>query len=239
MRKISIIVFVAFVLTSCASAPRPKLRFDHMFLLVKPGAPERVAFEKAGFTVDPRVSKHDGQGTASVSVEFDDGYIELMWVEPTVDVVPAAQRAVEKFRQRAAWRTSGWSPFGINLSPLVPGDIPVFPFPTWDIQMPWMEGGKITILTTREDTTSPSVSLHPNATHQAADRHPNGTKRITHMRIVAPPGYHPVPAMLYARDIGAIELGAGDAWLAEVTLDYGRQKETRDLRPDLPILIHY
>ena len=239
MRKFSIVACAAFLIASCASAPRQKLRFDHIWLFVQAGAPERVAFEKAGFVIDPRVSQHEGQGTASVSVEFDDGYIELMWVDPTVPVVPEAQRAVEKFRQRAAWRTSGWSPFGINLSPIKPGDTPTFPFPTWSVTMPWMEGSSITILTARDDTVSPSVSLHPDATHQHADRHPNGTRRITHVRILAPPEYKPVPAMLYAQEIGAIELGSGDSWTAEITLDKGAKNETRDLRPDLPIVMKY
>ena len=225
---------------SCASAPpRQKLQFDHIWLFVQAGAPERAAFEKAGFVVDPQVSRHDGQGTASVSVEFDDGYIELMWLDTSVNVVPEAQRAVEKFRQRTAWRTSGWSPFGINLSPTTPGDIPTLPFPTWDINMPWMDGSFIRILTARDDTASPSVSIHPKATHQPADPHPNGTKRISHVRIVAPPGYKPVPAMLYAQQIGAIELGTGNEWLAEITLDGGRKRVTRDLRPDLPLVIKY
>jgi len=215
------------------------LRFDHLFILVQPDALERAALEKAGFAIDPHVSRHDGQGTASISTEFDDGYIELMWVEPSVEVVPAGQRAVEKFRQRAAWRTSGWSPFGINLSPTTPGKIPTFPFPTWSITMPWMDGGSIIILTAGDDTKSPSVSLHPDATHQKGAKHPNGVKRITHVRIVAPRGYTPAPAMTYARDIGAIELGSGDAWLAEITFDGGKKHETRDLRPDLPLLVHY
>ena len=238
MRKISIAVFL-FVAAATAFAEQPKLRFDHLFILVQPGAPERAALAKAGFTIDPNVSRHDGQRTASISTEFDDGYIELMWVEPTVNVVATGQRAVEKFRNRAAWRTSGWSPFGINLSPIKRGDIPAFPFPTWSITMPWMDGGSIVVLTARDDTASPSVSLHPEATRQKGARHANSVKKITHVRIVAPRGYTPVPAMTYARDIGAIELGSGDAWLAEITFDGGRKKETRDLRPDLPLLVHY
>jgi len=213
------------------------LRFDHLFILVQPKAPERAALERAGFRVNPTVNKHEGQGTASVMAEFEDGFIELMWVDPGVSVQPGAERGVEKFRKRAEWRTSGWSPFGINLVRDKPGD---YPFPTWTISMPWMEPGtSIVVLTARDDTSSPPVSVHPHATKQKGDRYPNGVKRITHVRIIAPKSYTPVPAVTYARDAGAIELATGDAWLAEITFDGGRKHETRDLRPDLPLLIHY
>ena len=223
-----------------AAAEEKKLRFDHLWIVVQPGAPERAALEKAGFTVNPTVNKHDGQGTSSVMTELDDGFIELMWVDPSVAVLPSAQRAVEKFGKRAAWTTSGWSPFGINLSRTKNGVSPTYPFPTWSISMPWMEPGtSIVVLTTKEDTTSPSVSVHPHATHQKGDKHPNGAKRITNVRIIAPRGYQIAPGVAYARDIGVIQLATGDAWLAEITLDHGKKKQTRDLRPELPLLIHY
>jgi len=219
---------------------RPSIRFDHLFILVQPNAPERAALEKAGFRVEPAVNQHDGQGTASVMAEFQDGFIELMWVDPSVPVAPGAERANEKFRKRVEWRTSGWSPFGINLSRTKPGVDPPYPFPTWTISMPWMEPGtSIVVLTSRDDTKSPSVSVHPHATKQSAGKHPNGAKRITHVRIVTPPDYEPAPAMLYARDQQAIELAKGDAWCAEITFDGGKKGKRKDLRPELPLVVRY
>ena len=238
MRKISIAC--ALLIAIVVQAEEAKLRFDHLFLLVSRDAPERAALERAGFRVDPAVNRHDGSGTASVMAEFEDGFIELMWVDPTVPVAPGGERAVEKFRQRVDWRTSGWSPFGINLSRRTAGVDPVYPFPTWSIALPWMEPGtSIVVLTSRDDTKSPSVSVHPHATKQAAGKHPNGAKRMTNVRIVAPRDYEPVPAMLYARDRGLIELGKGDAWCAEITFDGGKHHERKDLRPELPLVVRY
>jgi hypothetical protein len=238
MRKISIAAIMLIAFT--AVAEEPKLRLDHLWIVVSPGAPERAALAKAGFRIAPELNKHEGQGTAAITVEFDDGFFELMWVEPTVPIAPGAERGVEKFRQRAAWRTSGRSPFGINLSRTKEGVDPVYPFPTWSLSMPWMEPGtSIVMLTPRDDIVSPSVSVHPHASVQKGSKHPNGVKRITSLKIVAPRGYTPAPSVLYARDIGVIELGTGDAWLAEVTFDKGAKKKTRDLRPELPLLIHY
>jgi hypothetical protein len=239
--QLALAVGLTFALFSAElRAEEPKLRLDHLFILVKPGAPERKALETAGFVVAPEVNKHDGQGTASITVELEDGFLELMWVEQSVSVSSGMERAVEKFRQKAEWRTSGRSPFGICLSRMKPGVDPVYPFPTWSIAMPWMAPGtSMVMLTTREDLLSPSVSVHPHPTHQKASLHPNGVKRITSLRIVAPRDYTPAQSVAYARDIGVIKLGSGDEWFADVTFDGGAQNKTRDLRPDLPVMIHY
>ena len=55
-------------------------------------APERAALERAGLKISPDVNRHDGQGTASISAEFLNAYLELMWPDPTVSVAPGAER---------------------------------------------------------------------------------------------------------------------------------------------------
>jgi hypothetical protein len=109
MKRISVALSLAIAASLHAAEPA-RLRFDHLWIMVSPDAPERAALERAGFRIAPDVNRHDGQGTASITAELLNGYIELMWLEPTVSVEPALTRAVEKFRNRAAWRTSGWSP---------------------------------------------------------------------------------------------------------------------------------
>jgi len=36
-----------------------------------------------------------------------------------------------------------------------------------------------------------------------------------------------------------VTLLVGSHWLLDVTLDNGKQRVTKDLRPDLPMVIHY
>jgi hypothetical protein len=108
-----------------------KLEFDHVWIVVTRDAPERLALERAGLKISPDLNRHDGQGTASISAEFQNSYLELMWPDPTVSVAPGAERGVEKFKNRMNWRTSGWCPIGIGLhrdGPAAP-----LPFPTWTI----------------------------------------------------------------------------------------------------------
>jgi len=52
------------------------VQFDHLWIVVSRDAPERAVLEKAGFRIAPTVNKHDGQGTASITVEFQNSFLE-------------------------------------------------------------------------------------------------------------------------------------------------------------------
>ena len=91
-----VLLAVSLICGTAAAAAR-ELEFDHAWIVVTRDAPERAALEKAGLKISPDVNRHDGQGTASVSAEFLNSYIELMWPDPTVSVAPAPN---------AAWRNS-------------------------------------------------------------------------------------------------------------------------------------
>jgi hypothetical protein len=237
-------------------AATPALKFDHVWLMVTPNAPERAALERAGFRISPVVNRHEGQGTASVTVEFYNAFLELMWPDPTVAVAPGSERAVEKFRQRMLWRTSGWCPIGIGLRPTGATNTPL-PLPTWSVTPAWLRpGSAIEILTPRDDTTSPSLFLSPkylavdeSANRKAARRsskaaaifkHPIGVERMTAIRLVSPRAYNPIEALTYLQNAGIIAFDrGGDQWVVELTFDDGRKRKTKDLRPELPLLIRY
>jgi hypothetical protein len=102
-----------------AGAHAPKeaagLRLSHAWIVVPMGASERTVLEDAGFRIAPMVNRHDGQGTASISVEFLNGFIELLYPDSTVSVTPALTAAAEKFRMKSRWRETGYSPIGESL----------------------------------------------------------------------------------------------------------------------------
>lgn len=255
------VIFLAglVALTSArVTAAAVELEFDHVWIVVTRDAPERAALERAGLKISPNVNRNDGQGTASVSAEFLNAYIELMWPDPTVSVAQGAERGVEKFKNRMNWRTSGWCPIGIALHRTGPGT--TLPFPTWSIAPDWMpKGSAIEILTARDDTKSPSFFIEPpvlavkeeanrkigkndpNNASPASDRfqHPIGVERITAIQIIRPKEYQPVAAFTYLEKAGIFKVSEGTAWGVELTFDGGRKGQTKDLRPDLPLLIHY
>jgi len=231
----------------CEKGSAAELEFDHVWIVVSRDAPERAALEKAGLKISPNVNRHDGQGTASISAEFRNAYLELMWPDPTVSVAPGAERGVEKFKNRMNWRTSGWCPIGIGLHRVGPSQPAPLPFPTWKIAPDWMpKGTAIEILTAREDTKSPSFFIEPavlavkeEANRQIASDHPIGVERVTEVRLVRPKEYQPVAAFTYLENAGIFKSSEGKEWAVEITFDAGRKNQRQDLRPDLPLVLHY
>lgn len=255
MRKTVLLAVALLLVVTCAHAATPDLQFDHVWIVVHPDAPERAALERAGFRISPGINHNDGQGTSSISVEFQNSYIELMWPDPKVSVAPSREAVIDKFRNRMLWRTSGWCPIGIGLHRTSAAD-EAFPFPTWTISMPWMPAGSgIEILTAREDTRSPSLFVEPQslAVDEAKNRtaiqkkspdaavfqHPLGVQRITGVHLVSPGDYQPVTAVTYLEKLHIVSVQPGKEWLLELTFDGGKQGESKDLRPDLPLIIRY
>jgi hypothetical protein len=233
--------------------PGQPLALSHAWIVVKTGAVERKALEKAGFRIAPTVNRHDGQGTASITVELLNGFLELIYPDPSVPVSPASRVGAEKFRLKSEWRESGYSPFGIvfDRTAATPAN---FPFATWKISADWLEKGTfIEMLTPRETpkALSLSISSHPASPESENEKlardpvkglmflHPNGVRRLTALRVVAPSKEALPPSADYIGRQGLMKFDIGEKWLLEVTLDQGKQGVTRNLAPDLPLIIHY
>ena len=239
---------------STYSAEPPPLKLSHAWIVVKTGAQERTVLEKAGFRIAPTVNHHDGQGTSSISVELINGFLELIYPDPDVSVSPERQAGAEKFRLKSDWRKSGYSPIGIvfDRTPATPAPLP---FPTWTVSVEWMEKGTfIEMMTPKEMpmALSLSISSHAESTNEQANEaaakdpvkgavflHPNGARRLTSMRVVAPGADRLPPSASWIAGHGLMTFESTGEWLLDVTLDKGAQGVTKDLRPDLPLVVHY
>ena len=241
---------LALILLAAAAVPataQSRIEFDHVWIMVSPNAPECAALERAGLQISPDLNRHDGQGTASITVEFENAYLELMWPDSTVAVAPGLERAAEKFRQRMLWRSSGWCPIGVGFRRTMPSN-GAWPFPTWSWTAEWMpKGSAMEMLTPRDDTRSPALFIEPRAltdTGEQAARaslyhHPIGSRRITAIRLISPKTYQPIASLKYLQTQHVLSIKQGDQWLLELTFDGGKRKKSKDLRPDLPIVIRY
>ncbi len=229
------------------------LELDHVMICVSPGAPERVALERAGFRLSPDVNHHDGQGTASITFEFANSFLELLWREDSVSVAPGLEKVAARFERMGEWRMSGWSPFGLGLR-RTPSGPDSLPFPTRAVSAPWMRpGAKLEIVSPADDTLGPRIWIVPrmmaangkpdsDAERQRLSQlatfdHPNGARRITRVKVSGPRSGLTPTTQLAAR-YGPVLFGSASHWLIEITLDGGARGATRDLRPDLPLIVH-
>jgi len=235
------------------SIPRP-LEVDHIMIHVAPGAPERSALQHAGFTIAPDVNQHEGQGSASITVELSNGFLELVWRDTSVSVEPSLEKVAQRFQRQSEWRSSGWSPFGIGLRRFR-GAPDSLPFPTRAVRSPWMEpGASIEIISAASDTSGPRLFVVPRSMaadgfpesdserRRLANRgtfiHSNGARSITAVKVTAPERALPPETELAAR-YAWVTFARGPEWLLEVTFDRGRRGVTRDLRPELPVVCHF
>lgn len=239
-------------LLAASAATEPPLRLDHVIVYAKPGAPEQAALKNAGFTIAPIVNRDDGQGTSSVTVEFLNGYLELLYPDPSVPVAPEMQALARKFRDRANWRETGVSPFGLQMHRTAAAPA-TLPFPTVKVHAAWMAPGEnIELLTPRDMPKALGLFVPPSATDEARNirlaadpvrgamfHHPSGATRITGVEVVAPLAEDfPPAAVLAARD-ATVRFTVDHEWLLILTLDGGRQRKIRDLTPDLPLILRY
>jgi len=247
-RSLLLLVFIsASIVARVAAASGPGIERDHVWIMVSLNAPERAALERVGFQISKDVNHHEGTGTSSITVEFENAYLELMWPDPKVPVAPGLERASEKYHQRQLWRTSGWCPIGVGFRRTTTSN-EALPFPTWTWTADWMpKGSVIEMLTPRDDTRSPALFIEPHAlsdTKEQAARaalyhHSIGVRRMTGVRLVSPKTYEPIEALRYLEKQGLVRVGKGGEWMAELTFDGGKQGKMKDLRPDLPLVIRY
>ena len=245
----ALLVATSTTLPARAGAP---LVIDHLIIYSRTGAPERAALKGAGFTIDPEVSHHPGQGTSSVSVEFLNGYLELLYPDPVVSVSPRMQVVAQMFRDKSNWRVTGVSPLGLQFrrTPATPAS---FPFATVKVHSDWMAAGEyLELLTPRAMTKALGLFVTPEPVDEAANEtlatnavkgvafhHANGTQRITGVQVIAPSADLLPPAATYVSNAGSANFAVGSKWLLVLTLDSGRQKKARDLEPDLPLVVRY
>jgi hypothetical protein len=129
-----------------------------------------------------------------------------------------------------------------------------FPFTTWKVSAEWMDPGTfIEILTPKATPKALSISISAQKTSAAAENaarlkdpknkaifmHPNGARTLTAFKVVAPSADALPPAASYIQQHGLMHFTVGDQWILDVTLDSGAQHITKDLRPTLPLVVHY
>ena len=235
---------VALVLGGLSSVQEAAvLELDHFFIRVERGAPEAAALSQAGFALSADTSHHTGQGTASLSMYFDNAYIELLWVTDAMEL-----RAADPDLARRLLSADGeYAPFGVGLRVETAGEI--LPFETRSYRADWMlPGTTLELATTKR--LEPEVFIVPDGmawTDITAGAppvtsvfpHGNGVATITALRFQSPSQEAPSEAFGHLVRMGVIEFNPGDDTLVEVELDGGRAGATADLRPTLPIVIQY
>ncbi|MGH6921971.1 MAG: VOC family protein [Geminicoccaceae bacterium] len=202
-----------------AGAP---VELDHLFVMVRPGAPEAAALAGAGLYESFR-RDHPGQGTTNLCYCFDNAYLELLWLDNPVEA-PAPPAARLRLAERADWQTTGASPFGIALR-TAPDE--VLPFATWHYAAPFLPAGaSIPMAVASDDPRQPLLFRSPGS--QRPDHWTNGRAgarqtsaglaEIAHLRLDLPDRVCPAEPLTHLQEIGLLSLGSAPAHRMVLTL---------------------
>lgn len=233
-------------LWACGAPPEegPLVELDHVLVVVPDPTAAVAALSAAGITVDTAtVTRHEGNGTASVAALFGNAYLEIVWVDPDVAVSEEARGDLELRRQASAWSASGPSPFGIGLRRSRPG-VEEFPFRGSERAVgEWVEGGEpFFIFETADD--EPRAFVVPEymgmstwggqiqAEMPSLFEHGLGVDELTSVTLHV----SAVPASVEEARFDFVAFGEADrAPLLELEFDGGGTGEVTDLRPELPL----
>jgi hypothetical protein len=234
---------------SASAAQSPLLELDHIYIVVPPGAVSSVeALRQAGILVDTGVARHEGQGTASMAAFFENAYLELLWVDSSVTVDSMHRLDAADFVRAAAWRHSGATPVGVGLHLLrgTPADLEI-PF-RLDSAGRLRPGTSYVLLRQPDESLAVAMFIVPDylavtswlqhymIKQPDVFKHPMGARRVTRVLIRGRPNQRPRAAALEPR---LIQFEEASNPLVVVELDDGRQRQTRDLRPLLPLILRY
>lgn len=213
------------------------LELDHVFVAASFEAPEMRLLREAGFIAGP-VHDHPGQGTASRGVFFENAYLELIWLtDPALADGPPIRRT--NLARRAHPQDEA-SPFGFGLRS-ARDPVPSPPFETWAYAPPYLpEGVSFAMAENSERLDEPLIFILPwsRTPSWEVPAHPNGAGRLSSVAL----GSHassPSPAMSAFLDLGLVAQVDAATPRLEIHLDDGRQAQKLDLRPSLPLVIHW
>jgi hypothetical protein len=209
---------------------------DHVFVAAPSPSAGWTALDEAGFLGGPSRS-HPGQGTASQGIFFENAYLEVLWL---TDPGEAASTAIARTRLGERLDSSLEAcPFGVSVRVQTPGEAGL-PFRTWEYRPPYVPAGNfIPVAASSSRLDEPLVFLLPWRTEPGWDPpdHPNGTARVTGVRIILEETDAPSDALSFLSESGIVDVERGTSYRMEVELDRGRQGKSLDLAPALPLRI--
>jgi hypothetical protein len=219
------------------------MELDHVFLCVKPGAPEAEALLEFGLT-EGTPNRHPGQGTACRRFFFHNAYLELLWLDDPGEAQSETTRPTGLYERLASTGVS-ISPFGVCFRPSSLGEREA-PFPSWSYTPEYFPRD-MSIQIGEGPLREPMWFFAPfGARPELAPperrqpmTHKAGFRNFASLRLTIPgrDGLS-VPACCAAADDG-VEIVGGEEHLMEIGFDHAGQGRWRDFRPALPLLFHW
>jgi len=193
--------------------------------------------------VEGSPNRHLGQGTASRRFFFRNAYLELAWVH---DAKEARREPAARTRLWDRWskRHEGACPFGIALRPEGEPAGVEQPFPTWSYHPSYLPPNLSIEVAPDTPLTEPDFFYlsfqHGRARlGQEPVQHSIPVRDITEVSVGLPGGMPHSAAARATRELGLVSFDQAEGYLLRLTFDQGSRGKRVDLRPKLPLEMHW
>lgn len=212
------------------------LELDHFFILVEPEAKVANVLVSLGMQEGTR-NKHNGQGTSNRRFYFANGMLEFLWVHDSEDAIKGPGRELY-FAERSIDPEA--SPFGIILHRKDNSSLEM-PFKGWKYQPayfdpPWAFhiGANSNNLLEPLCIYAPFIEPVPSTSKTEEGIF----KLINEVQIYTPS--KPLSDVLGIADTAdRLSIDHGSQHLMEITFDNQQRGCSKDLRPDIPLIIYW
>ncbi len=204
---------------------------DHVFVFCERAAPEQRHLLAAGLQPGVR-REHRGQGTSNVCFGFADSYLELLWLD---DEAGARTPMVKPLglQERARWRQTNASPFGVCLRPTAPDARP--PFVAWPYQPGYLPAGTTIQMACNSGVIGePLLFAFDRPFEPFGVPHPLADRRLAAVTVTVP-DLAPM-SLLREVSVPGLQIREGHEHLLELTFA-GAAGKGIDLRPHLPLVL--
>lgn len=214
-----------------------QFELDHIFLAVSEGGQVVEQLLDVGL-LEGASNTHPGQGTACRRIFFENGYLELIWLQ---DRDEAASPLVAPTRLAARLGGQpGASRLGICLRGKE-GAHYELPLRTWAYQPPYLPSGlAIPMAVNSALQHEPLLFFLPaGAQVRPFCGHLNASRRITKISVTLNANRDRSPELEWLADSGCVQIVAGDRESLLMELDHGIQGKTLEVQTPTPLIVKW
>jgi len=220
------------------------MEIDHIYICTQPKALVGDLLTEFGLA-EGSSNTHPGQGTASRRFYFHNLMLELLWVE-NLEEVQSERTKPMRLYQRCQSTTNTISPFGIGLRPTAEKD-ETAPFPAWDYHPVYLPDFlKIQVA----DNTPLSEPMYfylffacrqDNVSIESREpmEHKVPLKEVTSVKIHVNQDVALSESACIINQLQNLSIENNRENLIELEFDNGALNQSRDFRPDLPLLFRW
>ncbi len=218
-----------------------KVELDHFFILIDETAIGRVADLLLSLGMEESFSRdHAGQGTSNRRFPVSNSMLELLWLRDSAEAQSGPGRNL-KFNERVSDNNA--SPFGLIFT-RTEGASTAMPFDGWRYQPKYFDPPNAFHVGSNSNNIQEPLCVYVPFVAPQKRVIENGLFRsVSSVRVFMPSDAMSETLHALTKSVvqgsNGIHFEFGEEHLMEVTFDQGAAGLNRDLRPDLPLILHW